>query len=85
MAISWAYTVDTTPPVKGYVYDGNGSNSATQKDADFQSDTSAIYAHWEGFHDPHTPIKEYFISVGTCPECDDTIGYQLVGTVTSKY
>ncbi|KAJ8299760.1 hypothetical protein KUTeg_023820 [Tegillarca granosa] len=85
IASSWAYIVDTTPPIKGYVYDGNRSYSDVYKDIDYQSDTSAIYAHWEGFHDPHTQIKEYFVSVGSCPQCDNTVNYQSVGVKTNFY
>ena len=81
MATSWAYTVDLSPPVAGHIYDGvPGSVLA---DIDFQTDMSALTVYWEGFHDPHSAIKEYYISVGTCPSCDDVLGRQAIGIVSS--
>ncbi|XP_062587091.1 uncharacterized protein LOC134248703, partial [Saccostrea cucullata] len=37
---------------------------------------------WEGFYDPHSSIKEFFVTVGTCHRCDDVIKRQSVGLVT---
>ncbi|KAK3101903.1 hypothetical protein FSP39_007221, partial [Pinctada imbricata] len=81
LATSWAFVVDTTPPIGGHVYDGKSTNPVTRKDVDFQTDMSTLDVYWEGFHDPHTPIKEYFISVGTCPQCENVLGNQAVGIV----
>ena len=81
MATSWAYNVDLSPPVAGHIYDGvPGSVLA---DIDFQTDMSALNVYWEGFHDAHSAIKEYYISVGTCPGCDDVLGRQAIGIVSS--
>ncbi|KAK3100189.1 hypothetical protein FSP39_015958 [Pinctada imbricata] len=80
-ATSWAYVVDTTPPVAGHVYDGKPTNPVTRKDDDFQTDMSTLSVYWEGFHDPHTAITEYYISVGTCPLCQDVLGKQAIGIV----
>ena len=85
LASSWAYSVDTSPPIAGHVYDGASSNPTARKDIDFQTDMSALKAFWEGFHDPHTSIKEFYVSVGTCPECEDVIARQAVGIVYGKY
>jgi hypothetical protein len=82
LATSWAYTVVTSPPVAGHVYDGV-PKSGNQSDIDFQTDTSALHVFWEGFHDPHTAVKEYYIAVGTCPGCDNVVGVQAVGIVNS--
>lgn len=49
------------------------------KDRDYQSETTVLYAYWEGFHDPHSPIQEYFVSVGTCQSCDNVLGRQALG------
>nr|XP_034314147.1 uncharacterized protein LOC105348718 isoform X1 [Crassostrea gigas] len=81
LATSWAYIVDLSPPIAGHIYDGvPGSELA---DIDFQTDMSALNVYWEGFHDPHSAIKEYYISVGTCQSCDDVIGRQAIGIVSS--
>ncbi|XP_061181031.1 uncharacterized protein LOC133189645 [Saccostrea echinata] len=80
-ATSWAYSVDLSPPVAGHIYDGvPGSNHS---DIDFQTDMSSLNVYWEGFHDPHSAIKEYYVSVGTCPACSDVIGRQALGIVNS--
>ncbi|KAK3099491.1 hypothetical protein FSP39_005250, partial [Pinctada imbricata] len=80
-ATSWAYVVDTTPPVAGHVYDGKPINPVTRKDDDFQTDMTTLSVYWEGFHDPHSAIREYYISIGTCPLCEDVIEYQAIGIV----
>ncbi|XP_033751510.1 LOW QUALITY PROTEIN: uncharacterized protein LOC117335547 [Pecten maximus] len=84
-ASSWAITVDLSPPVKGHVYDGTEDNHPTnQLDRDFQTDRSYIAAFWEGFFDAHSNIEEYFVSIGTCPGCQDVLEMQAVG-ITNKF
>lgn len=78
MATSWAFSVDFTPPLQGHVFDLQ-PNGTSRIDIDFQTDMTALLVFWEGFYDPHSAIKEYIISVGTCPECDDVIEEQSVG------
>ncbi|XP_061176006.1 uncharacterized protein LOC133184957 [Saccostrea echinata] len=81
LATSWAYIVDLSPPVEGYVFENSPSGSS-KFDIDYQTDMSKLKVFWEGFHDPHSSIKEFFVTVGTCRRCDDVIGRQSVGLVT---
>jgi hypothetical protein len=88
IATSWAFVVDTTSPVLGHVYDGQRPTTGSDvHDVDYQTDLSALYAHWEGFHDPHSSIKDYYVSIGTCPQCEDVLTNQAIGIVegTSTY
>ncbi|XP_061176007.1 uncharacterized protein LOC133184958 [Saccostrea echinata] len=78
LATSWAYIVDLSPPVEGYVFELSPSGK-NKVDIDYQTDMSKLKIYWEGFHDPHSSIKEIFITVGTCSRCDDVIGRQSVG------
>ena len=79
-AVSWALVVDTSAPVAGHVYDGRRKDAKPgRRDADFQTDVSYIACFWEGFHDPHSTIKEYYISLGTCNVCEDLIEHQAIG------
>ena len=41
-------------------------------------------AHWGGFSDPHTHIKEYRICVGTMKGSQDVVALQTIGLVKSK-
>ena len=41
-------------------------------------------AHWGGFSDPHTHIKEYGICVGTMKGAQDVVALQAIGLVNSK-
>ncbi|KAL3843250.1 hypothetical protein ACJMK2_021192 [Sinanodonta woodiana] len=84
-AISWAFTVDASPPLPGNVYDGKSVNGKTLKDVDFTTDKSGLSVRWTGFNDPHTPIQEYYISIGTCKSCEDILNYQPVGIVYEMY
>ena len=85
LAISWAFTVDASPPIAGHVFDGQRGGSYKQhKDVDYVADSTLIYVYWEGFHDPHTPIHEYIVQVGSCENCDDVLSQQPVGFDTGK-
>jgi hypothetical protein len=80
LATSWAYQVDTAPPTAGHVYDGQITLlTGSVKDIDYQTETKFIYAYWEGFHDAHSIIEDYYISVGTCPKCEDILPEQAIG------
>lgn len=65
---SWAIVVDTTPPVAGQVHDD-----------DFQADVTSLFVKWNGFEEVHSTIREYFVSAGTCPFCDNIQAEQPVG------
>ena len=85
MATSWAFQVDTTPPTAGHVYDGEKSLSTQSvKDIDYQLETKVLHAYWEGFHDSHSAIRDYFVSVGTCPQCGDILPEQAIGITNGK-
>jgi len=74
--------VDTTPPTDGHVYDGQRSQmTGDKKDVDYQTESKVLYAYWEGFHDSHSVIQEYYVSVGTCQNCDDVLNRQALGIV----
>ena len=80
LATSWAFQSDTTPPTGGHVYDGEITLSTQRmKDIDFQTETKVLHAYWEGFHDSHSAIKDFYVSVGTCPQCGDVLPLQAVG------
>ncbi|CAC5414424.1 unnamed protein product [Mytilus coruscus] len=82
VATSWAFVVDTTPPIGGHVYDGQRSQmTGDLKDIDYQTETKMLYAYWQGFHDSHSYIQEYYVSVGTCNLCDDVFSRQALGIV----
>ncbi|WAR06111.1 hypothetical protein MAR_021480 [Mya arenaria] len=74
---SWAFVVDTTPPDSGLVYDGQ--YDGTNTDIDYMTSSNTVQAYWTHFIDAHTPVHEYFVSVGTCKECDDVLREQSVG------
>ncbi|XP_060084880.1 uncharacterized protein LOC132564227 [Ylistrum balloti] len=85
LASSWAVTVDLTPPVIGHVYDGKPEDHLiNQKDRDFQTDRTYIAAYWEGFHDAHSNIREFSVSIGTCRGCQEVLETQAVG-ITSEF
>ena len=49
------------------------------KDIDYQTETEVLHAYWEGFHDSHSTIQEYYISIGRCPGCEDILSEQAIG------
>jgi hypothetical protein len=73
-ASSWAYIFDMSPPIAGHVYDGSPEQALSyMKDVDYQTDIRTLSSFWEGFHDPHSTIKTYYVSVGSCPDCEDVL------------
>ncbi|XP_021364672.1 uncharacterized protein LOC110457646 [Mizuhopecten yessoensis] len=82
LATSWAFVADLSPPVTGKVYDGKYNAASYIKDVDYQTSSSMISCHWEGFYDPHTAITEYTVSIGKCKHCDDVISNYSVGLST---
>ncbi|KAL5007590.1 hypothetical protein ScPMuIL_016396 [Solemya velum] len=75
---SWAIIVDTTPPVSGQVRDGDS------EDIDFQANPTSLYVNWHGFEEVHSTVRDYFVSAGTCPYCDDTQSEQSVA-ITQEF
>ena len=53
-------------------------------DLDYQTKSSVLFAHWGGFSDPHTAVKEYIVSVGTTKGGQDAVDTQAVGLVTGR-
>ena len=85
LATSWAFQVDTTPPTVGHVYDGDVTQlNNSIKDIDYQTETKDVHACWEGFHDSHSTIKNYYVSVGTCRQCEDILSEQAVGITNGR-
>lgn len=85
LATSWAFQVDTTPPIGGHVYDGSiAMVNGSVKDIDYQTDTKVISSHWQGFHESHSTIKDYFVTVGTCPKCGNILSKQAVGITNGR-
>ena len=85
-ASSLAYLYDQSPPVPGSVYDGvRHHTSLDRKDKDYQTISNRLSCYWEGFHDPHSTIKMYYISIGTCHRCHDVIMKQAVGITSSRF
>ena len=68
----WRHTV------VGHVFDGAVKNG-TDNDIDYTRSHDTLQAHWKGFHDQHTSIKEYFITAGSCKMCDDVLVKQPIG------
>ena len=75
-----------SPPIAGHVYDGVPSSAPSySKDVDYQTDQTILSAFWEGFHDPHTIVKNYLVHVGTCYGCDDVLTQQYIGVHQCKF
>ena len=60
MIASFQITVDTTAPHTGEVFD----SEPDQSDADYQS-SSTVYAHWTGFFDRESGVREYKYAIYT--------------------
>ena len=62
----------------------DGYPSETQKDQDYQQETTSLHAFWEGFHDPHSEIISFTWMIGFCPGCSDVVKTHYLGTVTGE-
>ena len=72
--------MDTTPPTAGHVYDGDKTMmTGNIKDIDYQTETKVLHAYWKGFHESHSTIRDFYVSVGTCPQCEDILPEQAIG------
>jgi hypothetical protein len=75
-----------SPPIAGHVYDGSPEQALSyMKDVDYQTDIRTLSSFWEGFHDPHSTIKTYYVSVGSCSDCEDVLTNQDIGISNSNY
>ena len=52
-------TVDTTPPVKGWIKDGD----TPDVDILYTSDPATVATHWDGFSDPESQLKDFELEV----------------------
>ena len=78
MASSNGIEVDSTPPYRGSVRDGQ-----TTQDIDFQADDTYIYANWDEFRDEESDISKYTWCVGATKGTCDIIFETDVGDRTS--
>lgn len=82
---SSAYTLDSSPPDVGVVYDGPPPTSGGGRDMDYWTEGGVVEAHWRGFSDPHSGIAEYGWALGTCPHCTDIQPFISVGANQGKH
>lgn len=71
--------VDTTPPKKGQVIDGNGG-----RDIVFQRETNILHASWNGFVENETSIHHYELAFGTSWNNSEAQPFTDVGLLTSS-
>lgn len=71
--------VDTTPPTRGRVTDGQG-----KQDIIYQRETNILYASWSGFVENETAIHHYELAFGTSPNNSDVQPFTDVGLVASS-
>ena len=70
--------VDTSPPRKGKVLDGQEKN-----DRVYQRETNILYASWSGFSENESAIHHYELAFGTSPNNTNVQPFTNVGLVTS--
>ena len=80
---SLAYTLDSSPPTPGLIYDGLPVEGKIN-DLDYSSDLSTLSSHWAGFADPHTTVIEYFVAIGTESGGEDVQENISVGVATCE-
>ena len=71
-------TIDSTPPISGYVRDGRPPN-----ETDFQFENSILRCWWENFSEMETEIIFYQVAFGTLPGSTDIQDFVSVGLVSS--
>ena len=72
------YTLDSTPPEVGVVFDGPPLPVAGT-DVDYWTGVGMLEAHWAGFTEPHSQVVEYWWAVGTCAQCADVQPFTSTG------
>ena len=77
-ATSNGVRVDSTPPIKGVVRDGQ-----TLADIDYQADDTYIYANWDKFQDDESDVTSYTWCAGTGKGICDIVPETDVGDYTS--
>ena len=86
LSSSLGYTLDSSPPEGGVVYDGPQPEGVGEiEDRDYVSSLTMLSAHWRGFSDPHTGVLEYLWAIGTCAGCSNVQQFRNVGVANSKY
>ena len=85
VASSWAFIVDSSEPETGDVYDGSMVTDTDYVDHDYLDTSSSVHVRWKGFFDPHTPITEYFVSLGSCKGCENIKEKQPNGLQECNY
>ena len=70
--------LDNESPEMGSIIDG-----LSMHDIDFTNSTSSLSAHWTGFTDKSSFIKEYLYAIGTYPKgVDISMGWESAGSDT---
>ncbi|XP_046569942.1 uncharacterized protein LOC124278267 [Haliotis rubra] len=69
-AVSNTFTVDSSPPTRGVVTDGEDTDKV---ELDYQGFTDRYGCHWSGFDDPHSGLSSFRVSLGTQPYLDDVV------------
>ncbi|KAK3088800.1 hypothetical protein FSP39_023833, partial [Pinctada imbricata] len=64
--------------------DGHYYYSHIITDVDFQRDVTTLCVHWNGFHDPHSKLSYYEVSIGTVPGDTDVLDWTNVGLKTEE-
>jgi len=67
-ASSNGVVADSTPPLRGVVFDG-----LSGVDIEYQGGDRVLTAHWAGFHDPESGVVAYSWCAGTDPKGDDDV------------
>ena len=74
ISMSQVIGIDSSPPEKGRVIDGNG-----MVDVDCQDDRLPISAQWSGFVDKESYISQYDWAIGSQQFLDDVLTWTSVG------
>ena len=66
--------------------EGEEEESGKERVSDIRYTTSltSLSAHWSTFRDPHSPVLECWVAVGTCEGCSDTRAFRSVGLATES-
>ena len=70
---------DTTPPLPGSVFDGDGP-----EEVETQAAADVVTASWRGFQDADSGVASYLAGVGTTPGGFDVVPQEAVGFNTAK-